>query len=437
MKKVILALAIISLLLSGCAVSQQGIDSLLAAPKLSDEHIEIYNALEAVTNKNIKLKYPKRGLNTSAFFVSNIDTDYSDEAIVFYTKDDSKNSELPTRMNVLDQEGGKWVSKFDIGLPANEIDKIYLVNNDNNKYFVLGYQEVETSLIGINIFDYDGAVLSELFSLNCIDFEVMDINDNGLMEIIAISSVEVDQKQKNFASVYEINNKKTAPLSTVELYPDAIGYKNLISGSLKDTRKGLYIDTIIEEGKMATEILTWVNNELVNTMYAPDSSNELFMSTVRGIGGNSIDINHDTIIDIPIIRLAPGYDGLQSHEQMFLTDWYWYGGSSLRLGHTSYVDYTLGYSFTIPPKWTNDVTIDYGFNENEIIFYEYDGFNNLDNKILSIRVLQRNEYVNLGLASDYEILLDNGQLIYTYKIYNENSRLSLGRDEIFRLFQKI
>ena len=82
------------LLLSGCAFPQTGVESLLAAPLLNEEQNEVYAALVRETGSSIKLLYPQRGENRSAFLLMNLDEEATNEA-VSYT-----HLTLPTKLEV-------------------------------------------------------------------------------------------------------------------------------------------------------------------------------------------------------------------------------------------------------------------------------------------------------------------------------------------------
>lgn len=76
------AAAILSIAaLTGC---QATIENLLTAPKLTQEQSEINQALINSSGSSIKLKYPRGGEYRSAFVLQDIDSDGTQEALVFY-----------------------------------------------------------------------------------------------------------------------------------------------------------------------------------------------------------------------------------------------------------------------------------------------------------------------------------------------------------------
>ena len=141
MKRKILTLALsTALVLSGCSYGQTGIESLLKPPKLSDQQNEIYTALQASIGKNITLKYPRTGDFTSAFLIANIDEESTQESIVFYEAADTVNATMTLRINVLDQNDGAWVSVYDAGVSAQDVDKVNFVQSNGNTFLVVGFK---------------------------------------------------------------------------------------------------------------------------------------------------------------------------------------------------------------------------------------------------------------------------------------------------------
>ena len=107
----VLACALAMLLLSSCAGADAGLEGLMLPPKLTSEQSELYSALEtAAGTENLRLRYPKSGEGSSAFIFRDIDADGADEAIVFYSTQDSS----ATRINILRKTAEKWVSVYDM-----------------------------------------------------------------------------------------------------------------------------------------------------------------------------------------------------------------------------------------------------------------------------------------------------------------------------------
>ncbi len=117
-RKILLSTALLFILLSlgGCSRLQTSIEDLMSPPVLTQEQAEIRDALSAVSGENdIKYKYPQNGQYRSSFIFYDIDSDGSEEALVFYQSASKGDS---TWINILDRsEEGKWISVCETPAP--------------------------------------------------------------------------------------------------------------------------------------------------------------------------------------------------------------------------------------------------------------------------------------------------------------------------------
>lgn len=420
------ALLGLTILLSGCSYSQTGIDSLLTPPKLSDQQNEIYAALEASVGKNIKLKYPRRGDFTSAFLINNIDNEPTQEAIVFFENTAANASvSMPLRVNVLDQQDGKWVSKYELGVEANEVDKVSFVSSNQQLYMIIGYTLLSKSEKMVAIYTYAEGVLNPTASLNCTDYVVADIDGDSASEIVAFSQSKGEREAKTTTAVlHRIISTGTAVLGRTHMDPNVTSYANIQNGKLRDGRSAIYIDGLKGTNMLCTEILTYSDRSLENLTYSPESETNLVDQTLRTYGSLCLDLNRDGVFEIPALKPSPGYEELPPLQQQYLTEWYNLGDKELSLYKTTYVSYSLGYIFTLPHSWVGNVKIDFNANDNELSFYDYSMGDANDARLASIKVIQRNQYEG-SENKGYSLLKDNGQLVYTYKIYESTSEIRI------------
>ncbi|MFZ2538699.1 MAG: hypothetical protein WAX04_07340 [Oscillospiraceae bacterium] len=436
-KRVLAAVIAVVFLFSGCSYSQTGIEGLMAPPKLSDQQNEIYNALVSSVGKNIKLKYPRQGDFTSAFLINNIDNEPTQEALVFYENTANPSVTMPLRISVLDQEDGKWISKYEVAVKANEVEKVSFITKNKQTSVVIGFNLLSKAEKMIVMYTYKDGMLSEQFTTNCSNYEVLDIDDDKSSEIITfIQKIGEGEIKSMTAYMHRINSGGTEIVSQTKMDPNVTEYAKIQKGKLTDGRPALYLDGL-KGTSLCTEILAYSDNEIENVIYNKRSSKNLISKTARTYGSFCVDLNKDGVIEIPTLRLALGYEHMQQYEQLYLTEWYNYKDKNLEPIKTTYVSYTLGYNFTIPKNWIDEVTIESIPNSNEISFYEYDRklLDEFDSKLLSIKVVKRADYEKDALNKGYSLLKDNGQLMYTYKLHQTSSGINLREDEIFKYFE--
>lgn len=424
------------ILLSGCSYTQTSVDQLIAPPKLSQQQSEIFAALEQSVGKNITLRYPKNGSYTSAFVMYNLDDDVGDEAIVFYHSKAATTSSLPLRINVLDQRDGKWESKYETGVDASEVERVSFVNEGGATYVVIGFNQISKGEKLIKMYQYDGGVLELIATARCSNYDVFDINGDGKSELITISAQTSESSKSSIATAYRIWAKGFTSISNTDMDPDVIEYFNINGGKLKNGIPALYLDGALDSTNINTQILYMENDRLVNAVYSPIKALNLISETVRYAGSISLDLDENGVYYIPQTKDAPGYENSPKHETQLLTQWLEYDNHAFNLVKTSYIDYKLGFIFSLPQKWNGLVTLEKSTSENEVVFYQYTGsVYDKSKQLLSIKVVKKAEYGQAAIKNTHSVLKDNGQLMYLYRLYESSPELDLSEPELRNCFK--
>lgn len=421
-----------ALVFSGCSYTQTSVDSLLTAPRLSDQQNEVYAALEASVGKNIDLVYPQKGDFTSSFVINNIDSESTQEAIVFYESQNGAAASMPLRMNVLDRENGKWVSKYDTAIEADSVEKIEFININQKIYIIAGFNHLSKTEKTVSVFYYADGVLNQSYSAACTDFAVCDLNGDSKSELLTIIQSKTGEVRTVTAYLNQINSNSVSVMAQAAMDSNVTSYAAIKNGKLKDGTPAVYMDGL-KGTNLCTEILAFQDKRLKNLIYSENEEDNLIEQTNRSYGSLSMDLDNDGVYEIPRIVPALGYEMLPSLQQQHLTEWYNYVNGRLRLKKTTYISYSLGYIFTMPRRWLDKVQIDYISGENEISFYDYENIDDYDSLLLTIKVVRRKDYQSVR-EDGYQLLRDNGMLMYTYKIYDTLSNVKVTEDDIINNF---
>lgn len=435
----IIVLMLVSMLFTGCSSAQTGIDSLLSPPRLSDQQDEIYNALLSTVGNNIKLKYPKYGEHTSAFFIQNLDDDDEPEAIVFYESTIATSQTMPLRLNVLDQQSdGTWVSKYELGVEATDVDRISFITSMGKKYIVISYNVLSLSEKVINIYTYENGILKETSSLNCMNYAITDMDRDGESEIITFvktrSSYGIDN---TVAIMHKIDTVGTKIISQAPLEPNVASFIDVYEGIMPNGNPALYIDAARGTHTIYTEILEYSDNYLINAMYNDVSESFAIDKTFRNQGSFLMDLNGDDIYEIPIPRPDYGKYTPVNGQELYPTEWYNYEDFSLNRYSTTYVSYSLGYVFTLLDEWLENVRAFQVVSDNELVLYDNSVEENKEMNLVTIKVFKRNDYEELINKDEYKLLVDNGQILYTYKLFDTDSDLEISDEIVKDMFDLI
>lgn len=416
MKKTKILCMLFPLLLTGCSLNTS-IDALLTPPKLSAQQEQIYNALTNYTGSNISLKYPRTGENLSAFVVDDIDNDSKDEAIVFYNKNAIKTEDNSLRINILDQENSGWRSVYDHAADGNEIEQVMITKlGENDRVnIIVGYSLINQSEKVLSIYDYSGGKLNTTFENNYYSlFDAADLNGDGKKELFTALNQSVSRRAS--AAVYYLAENGNYLRSSVDLNESYTNYKKLIYGTLSDGSTAVYLDAETASGTIATEILAVNKDNTLSSVYSPDiEKNE----TVRPSAYESRDIDGDGAVEIPVPFVCPGYDD-SGDDQIYLTKWYGLQDKKPEQKYISYMSITEGYTFIIPEKWYDHVTVINNPADNEIKLNSYDESPDDSTEILSIKTTSENEEAEALWNSGYDLLHSRGDKKFFIKVNKEN-----------------
>lgn len=417
MKKLLLSVMLAATtLLGGCSFGTFSVDTLLAAPKLSEEQKQIHEKVIESIGSDIVLKYPKSGDNRSAFVVADIDDEPTDEAIVFYEHSNIFNSDVGINICVLDKTSdGGWKVKQKFSGPGTDIDRIIITKLGKNEKtsVIVGYSTLSINEKTMEIYNYaDGSmnlIATDTYSV----IDTIDLDNDNYNEILLVQSGA--EGENATASVLSINNSQIEKTNTTAMMasPDAIA--NYIKGKVTDRNKSLFIDCRNADGSLHTEFLFYRYDALQNPVY--QIGQEFVNKTTRPDGYYSADVDGDGIVEIPTVKPLKGYELLPSDQQLYLTIWNQYKDFyKLESKIIGYYSISKGYMVQLPDGIIDKVTVKRDEVTGDAVFYEYkNSLEESTTEILRIAVCPKSEsqgYAEMG----YKLITSVGQIDYLAKI---------------------
>lgn len=400
------------ILMTGCTFGL-GIDALLYPPQLTDEQTAIKQALTENVGKNIKLKYPKSGDFRSAFVIANIDDEETNEAIVFYERTGIEYSDTNIRMNILDQRDNKWASVFDHSGYGTEVDKIMISKFDNNSSsdIVVGYNMLNQIDKTVKIYSYkDGKLITD-YTDNYSAMQVTDIDNDGSSELILITG-NIQGRESKAKLIKKINGQFTL-ISQVEMDSVGVDYASITKGRVNTEMPAVFVDSDKGDGTLQTQVIYTVDGQLRNPIAKIP---ELLAKTTRPIGYYSVDIDGDSIVEIPVLNPFPGYETAEAGQKIYITDWYVFEQYGLIKKNSGYYNINNGYCFMLPSRWQGTVTVKNDTKNDEIVFYKYSGQLN-DNMTELMRITTvKTEAVGEKISEGYQLVYTKGNLNYMVKV---------------------
>lgn len=402
MKKVVAFMCmLVSLLMTGCTFGA-GVDTLLVPPQLNEQESAIKKALMDSVGKNIKLKYPKTGEYRSAIIIENIDDEPTDEAIVFY-QNVNINDESNVRINILDEVDGNWISVFDKAGNGTDIDRTLIAYFDSGiPGIVVGYNALNQKVNTVDIYTYNGERLVTDYTDSYSTMTIADMDNEGRNDLILISNT--GDGNANTARVIKKKLNMFFVTSSVDMNSEIVKYTDIKIGKIEDDITALYVDADVGNGNIETEILYSIKNEIRNPIA---QIAELLSETSRTSGYESIDIDSDKEVEIPVLYPFPGYETVDVNQQLYVTEWMSYQIYSFGVKYISYYNKNESYCFMIPSRWQGAVTVKKDNITGETVFYKYEGnLNSSNTELMRIYTKQSGKSVTKDLTWYNKIYAD-------------------------------
>ncbi len=395
------------MLLSGCTFGTS-IDTLMAPPKLSLEQEQIYNALTDAAGSSISLKYPKSGKYLSAFIVEDIDGDGGREAVVFYEKNSLAAPENTLRINILDSDNGKWRSVYDTPADGSEIERVMISRLGENQRInlIIGSSLINRSEKTATIYSYSDGKLERTFSDSYSFIDVTDLDRDENNEFLLLKGSANGNPAA--AEAYKLDGEGKYHRYRIELSGGFTEFDSVGYGEFNEEHTGLYIDAVSAAGFIQTDIICMNENGLNKIFSDPEES----AATLRPSGCSSYDVDSDGVIEIPMQKVAPGYEDAAEGEQLRLTEWMTVRESGkLKSKYISYYSIGDGYAFIFPEKWRNKVTVRRDAINDEIVFCAYSG-GEMGRELMRIYCADDEASAKDRLSTGYMLLRTKGESAY-------------------------
>ena len=370
------------LLITLCGCSTASVEELLSPPRLDGEQTEIYEALRSFTNSDIILKYPRSGQYRSAFVVTDLDNEPTDEAIVFYeTPNISDGSSL--RMNFLDKQNGTWVSVYDFAASGSEVDSVrfedlggesiniivtYLVQNSTDHY---------TSIMA-----YKDGIPEELVNVRNIFMDVFDANGDGVLDVFTITNDRT--AGSSVAGIYGSSGEGFGQIAKTRLNSGFAGIKDVVCGAFDEKNTtAVFIDYAFSDGSFGTDaVICTPGFSYLSPVLGPDNIYRLENTYTPYVP--CMDIDGDGLIEIPETQPFSDYVDLPDAEKVSATVWYSLdrAGTYKEVKLRSFLGTKGDYMLVFPEKWGSFVTAAVSISDMTVRFNRYNEVDDMPEEVL-------------------------------------------------------
>lgn len=452
-------LAALCVLCCSCTGFNPLTENLMRPPKLDAEQKAIEDALmKSVISTNIAFKYPKTGDYRSSFVFHNIDEDEADEVLVFYAAPELSDY---ARMTLLDQRDGEWYSIADIAGPAHDIEFVSFADLTDNEAsdIVVGWSSPDQNENELSVYSYQNGKLENILQKKG-SYEshlIGDFDRDGLQDIVLLTNNSPSTLESAWISLVSFNGFNLSTTSSVPLSENIKSFAGVSSGKLSPSglNVGIFVDELLSGQELVTEVFTVKDGELIpiaacQRADAADALPEPIIALYEGTRRINIstgsgetpapicdDINSDGVIEIPGVRLFPGYEEIDEAERLYLTEYRRISGTELIRVTAAAVNRSGGYLVEFPVAWIDKVTVINQIENGEWRFVEYgESLDDVSRELARIRVVSQTAYQDKFLENYTKFDPPRGVFsYYGYVPKAVSSQLSITIGELERLFR--
>ncbi len=428
LKRVVL-IALCFLLLVGCDILSFSVDSLLSAPDIADNQAAISEVLEKELGKSITPVYPQNGEYRSAFIVDNFDSDSGLEAVAFYISNEGRRG-IETnnvRVGALNQnDDGTWSYLGEAVGAGDLVERVIISNHQNFTDIVIGYGSTAYEESFVGIYRFTDGVPALIHGSSYEYIERLDLDGCGYLETVILSNRDETVSVQTIKTFDGLNYKTSECALSTEA-SQILGCK---LGNFGDTI-GLYIDIMDNSGKAVTQVVCFEGGNLVS----PTSQDEsLLDSTKRFSSYRATDYDSDGTVEIPIAMPMAGYYDLLASEAEYITYWLSYDADFgiFEAEAAGYYSLQNSYTFCLPNRWLNLVTVKTNQETGIATFVKYDPKLNVDEmqELMSIAAVDQAEVLSYIEEGYINIVSADGTEYMYKKLAEETEPLLLTVDEI-------
>ena len=364
--KAILCVLAVMLLFSGCSMHlYSSVDDLISPVSPFGENADIKKALDSYAQNGYSLKAVGSGEFISSYNFYDLNGDGTDEAITFYEPSDNLGT---VDMAVIQKKNEEWMVVENIHGEGKEVDSLSFEDLDGDgktEIFVSWNVIANSSNHELSIYHFDeteeSASLVKLDDSKTVNnFIVADFFGKGDKNLLLLE-INTGNTQVNKAELFSLSGETLEKLGETKLDAHVSSYVKLTVETAEDGDR-VYADGLGTDGtSMLTEIISWSRHydTIISAFYQYDTA--VTEETRRNLPVQSMDIDDDGIVDVPIEFSYTDYDS-----DITLFDFSVY--KNYVLMHNVYALYCQrdGYLVKVPDEIVSNISAEYDTEQHEM-----------------------------------------------------------------------
>lgn len=404
---------LIILLFTGCTPNSSA--DIFRVPGHPKEYAEFNNELNRIRNDGASFVEPSAGAHRQAVQLMDLDSDGSDEGIVFFR--DSNNT-YKVSLYLFKRNGDGRFTVFDIvegpGSAVQTVAFPDLFGNANSE-IVVGWDGGSDKNNILTVYSMQDGIV-ELMSIEYQHYVIYDMNADGIDDLSVIYDDKTGRKK---IAMYVCSQNTLVKTSETWLSKGIKNIERIRTGVADGDSACIYIESTYVEQGIVTDLIVF-NDKLDNITLDPDSG--VSLETMRKYPAFTEDVNGDGVLEIPKPVKLAGPDG-ENGDAVWGILWQRVkpSGKSFEDIAFTYHSYIDNWYIMMPVEWSEHIIIRYEskrFGETAIEFFETSVTGKAE-KLFTIYSITGDNRAALAGISGRFTLAAKGSQIYAAEIHKD------------------
>ena len=292
LQRILAAVIIAALLLSGCTSLSLGKSEILTPPRASGIRADVQRLIESDAKGSYTLIYPTAGSNKTGMFLHDIDNDGVEEAVALYAAADKT-----SRVLIAKQQDDSFQLYGSADLYSSDVSELnfYDFDGDGREELLLSF-DIGTSNAALQVFLTADGVTESNTEEGFINYVTGDFDKDSSTDILLMMAPDSNHSAK--ARLLTLGEKGFGEKSSCEIDPRVISYSGLRFGKISGDLFGAAADGKLGEGEYSTQLIYYDSAAklLVNPLYI----NSNYKQNIRTSAVTCLDIDGDGALNIPL-----------------------------------------------------------------------------------------------------------------------------------------
>ena len=315
MKKICSAVlaAVLCFSLCGCVMT---VDQMYVPPRRSESYKNLQTLLDEY-RRDMDYCAPITGENQQSVQMADLTGDGVKEVLVFLKGSD----EHPLKVLIFRQVGEEYETMSIIETSGTAFDQVEYIQLDCEPglELVVGCQVSEQVLRNVSVYRFSSGQPEQLMTVNYQKYLTLDMNRDGRGDLFVLRP----GRTEGDCGIVELYS---APVGTLERSAEVtlsqpVGQlKRIMTGSLHDGERAVFVASIVDAGTIVTDVYALVGGELTNVSMSNESGTSV--KTVRNYYVYAEDIDGDGVLELPSLISMRDASLERSGEREHLIRWY-------------------------------------------------------------------------------------------------------------------